>query len=110
DLLQGQFAAFVVQFLKPVEAVPAIPHHLAGLADVAELLGQLQKPRLHPNDLLLLSHIVDLRPAGTNNDCQVKFELIHLSPTPTALSPVRRHFPPMASQSKKGLSGSPDRP
>src|SRR5882672_8829907 len=33
--------------------------HLVGAGhDVAELLGQFQKPRLHPNDLLLLRHIV----------------------------------------------------
>ena len=54
DLLQRQFTAFVVQLLEPVEAVAAIPHHLAGLADVAELLGQLQQPDLRSDNLLLL--------------------------------------------------------
>ena len=58
DLLQRQLAAFVVQLLEPVEAVAAVPHHLAGLADVAELLGQFQQPDLHSDDLLLLGHVV----------------------------------------------------
>ena len=58
DLLQRQFAAFVVQLLEPVEAVAAVAHHLAGLADVAELLGQFQQPHLYPDDLLFLGHIV----------------------------------------------------
>src|SRR6516225_8904782 len=46
DLLQCQFAAFVVELLEAVEAVAAIAHHLAGLADIAELLGQLQQTEL----------------------------------------------------------------
>src|SRR5258707_853544 len=46
DLLQRQLAAFVIEFLKAVEAVAAIAHHLAGLADIAELLGELQEPNL----------------------------------------------------------------
>jgi hypothetical protein len=41
DLLQRQLTTLVVQFLEPVEAVPAIAHHLACLTDVAELLGKL---------------------------------------------------------------------
>src|SRR5271167_1789572 len=32
--------------LEPVEAVPAIAHDLAGLADVAELFGQFEQARL----------------------------------------------------------------
>src|SRR5439155_18134851 len=44
------------QFLEAVEAVPAIAHHLAGLADVPELLGQLQQPDLRSDNLLLLCH------------------------------------------------------
>ena len=35
--LQRQFPAFVIEILEPVEAVPAVAHDLAGLADVAEL-------------------------------------------------------------------------
>src|SRR5436190_24175011 len=58
DLLQCQLAAFVVQLLEPIEAVPAVPHHLAGLADIAELFGQLQQTHLHPDNLLLLRHVV----------------------------------------------------
>ena len=42
DFLQGSFAALVVELLEPVEAVAAVIHHLAGLADIAELLGELQ--------------------------------------------------------------------
>src|SRR5205807_8255424 len=49
DLLQGQLAAFVVQLLEAIEAVPAVAHHLAGLADIAELLGELQQSDLRPN-------------------------------------------------------------
>src|ERR1700757_1853510 len=56
DLLQRQLAAFIVQLLEAVKAVAAVPHHLAGLADVAELLGQFQQPDLGPDDLLLLRH------------------------------------------------------
>ena len=53
-----RLAAFVVQLLEPIEAVAAIPHHLAGLADIAELLGQLQQAHFRPNNLLLLRHVV----------------------------------------------------
>ena len=56
DLLQRQLAAFVVQLLEPVEAVAAVAHHLAGLADIAELLGQLQQADLGPDDLLFSRH------------------------------------------------------
>ena len=47
-ILQRQLTALVVQFLEPVEAV----HHLAGLTDVAELLGKLQQSNLGADDLL----------------------------------------------------------
>ena len=43
DFLQRQFAALVVELLEAIETVAAVAHHLAGLADVAELLGQLQQ-------------------------------------------------------------------
>jgi hypothetical protein len=56
DLLQGQLAAFVVQLLEAVKTVAAVAHHLAGLADIAELLGQLQQTELGSDDLLLLGH------------------------------------------------------
>ena len=56
DFLQRQLAALVVEFLEPVEAVAAVTHHLAGLADVAELLGELQQPNLGADDLLLSRH------------------------------------------------------
>ena len=54
QLLQGQFAAGVVEVLEPVEAVAAVAHHLAGLADVAELPGKLQQADLGADDLLFL--------------------------------------------------------
>ncbi len=42
DLLQRQLAAFVIEFLEAVEAVAAIAEHLAGLAHIAELPGELE--------------------------------------------------------------------
>src|SRR5204863_7186103 len=57
-LLQRQLAAFVVQLLEPIEAVAAVAHHLAGLADIAELLGQFQAPDLRSDNLLFLGHVV----------------------------------------------------
>ena len=38
----GPFAALVVELPEAVEAAAAVAHHLAGLADIAELLGKLQ--------------------------------------------------------------------
>ena len=49
-------AAFVVEFLEAVEAVAAVSHHLAGLAHIAELFGELQEPNLGADDLLLGRH------------------------------------------------------
>ena len=63
NLLQRQFAAFVVQLLEPVEAVAAVAHHLTRLAHIAELPGQFQQPDLRSDDLLFLGHVVRLRPA-----------------------------------------------
>jgi len=102
-LSQGQFAAFVVQFLEAIKAVARVAQHLAGLADIAELAGQLQQPNLRADDLLFLCHLRGLRPAGeraavparrqgphpahrlqpseTNTDCQIKSELEQL-PSP----------------------------
>ena len=56
QFLQRQFAPGVVKFLEAIKAVAAIAHHFAGLADVAELLGQLQQPNLGADDLLFLGH------------------------------------------------------
>jgi len=56
DLGKRQLTAFVIQLLEPVEAVATISHHLAGLADVAQLLGQFQHSDLRANDFLLLCH------------------------------------------------------
>src|SRR5439155_4440404 len=65
DLLQCQLAAFIVELLEAIEAVAAVPHHLASLADIAELLGELQQSDLRPNDLLLLCHfVISVPPKG----------------------------------------------
>jgi hypothetical protein len=61
---QRGFTALVVQILEAVEAVARITHHPTGLADVAELLGELQDADLGANDLLLLSHGGLLRSGG----------------------------------------------
>jgi hypothetical protein len=45
DLLQCQLAAFVVELVEEVKAVAALTHDLAGLADVAELLGKVQQSK-----------------------------------------------------------------
>src|SRR3954451_3378669 len=56
EFLQGEFAAGVVELLEAVETVARVAQHLAGLAHVAELLGQLQQAELGADDLLLLGH------------------------------------------------------
>jgi hypothetical protein len=56
QFLQRQFAACIIELLEAIETVAAVAHHLAGLADVAELLGQLEQPYLGANDLLFLGH------------------------------------------------------
>ena len=63
DFLQRQFAAFVIQLFEAIEAVATVAHHLASLADVAELLGQLQQSDFGADDLLFGRHGV-LRCAG----------------------------------------------
>ena len=74
DLLQGGFAARLVQFLEAVEAVAAIAHHLAGLGDIAELLGQFQHADLRL--MIFWSVVIVLTPfvkGRTLPDCQIKF-------------------------------------
>src|ERR1700758_2433317 len=56
DLLQRQLTTVVVEFLEPVKAVAAVAHDLAGLADVAELLGKFKQPNLRTDDLLFGRH------------------------------------------------------
>jgi hypothetical protein len=56
NLPQRSLAASIVQFLESVEAVARVTHHATGLADVAELPGQLKYADLGTNYLLLLSH------------------------------------------------------
>ena len=57
QLLQRHLAAGVVQLLEAVEAVARVAHHLAGLADVAQLLGELQQPHFAADDFLVLGHV-----------------------------------------------------
>jgi hypothetical protein len=64
DLLQRQLAAFVVELLEAIEAVPTVAHHLAGLAHVAKLLRQFQQADLRPDDLLCLRHVAVSVAAG----------------------------------------------
>ena len=54
NLLQGEFAAFVVKLLKAVEAIAQIAEHLAGLAHIAKLPGKLQQANLGFDNLLFL--------------------------------------------------------
>src|SRR5262249_740481 len=67
DLLQRQFPAAVVELFEAIKAVPAIAHHLAGLADIAELLGEFQQPDFRTNDLLFRRH-VPVRRGGALRD------------------------------------------
>src|SRR3977135_2243427 len=56
DLLQRQLAAFVIEILEAVEAIAAIAEHLAGLAHIAKLPGELQQAHLSFDNLLVLRH------------------------------------------------------
>src|SRR3982074_1506852 len=56
DLLQRQLAAFVIEILEAVEAIAAIAEHLAGLAHIAKLPGELQQAHLSLDNLLVLRH------------------------------------------------------
>ena len=72
QLLQRQFAAGVVKLLETIETVAAIAHHFAGLADIAELFGQLKQAHLGADDLLFLGHrrcpLETPRPGAANPD------------------------------------------
>src|SRR5215204_2438120 len=56
QLLKRQLASGLVEILEAIEAVARVPHHLAGLAHVAKLPGELQQAQLGADDLLFLSH------------------------------------------------------
>jgi hypothetical protein len=77
---QRQLAALLVEIAEPVKAISTIPHHLAGLTDAAELLGQLQQPNLATDDLLFARHAA----------------LLCFSPPRIRLAPTRRHMVPTA--------------
>src|SRR5690606_21976337 len=53
---ERQIAALLVELLEAIEAVAAVSHDPAGLADAAELLGQLQEADLRLDDLLFRRH------------------------------------------------------
>jgi hypothetical protein len=92
DFLQGSFAALVVELLEPVEAVAAVIHHLAGLADIAELLGELQQANLGADDLLFSRHgVLQCADAG-------RFA------TPTALRPCSARDSPWGQDTSVILS------
>jgi hypothetical protein len=97
QFLQGELAAGLIKLLEAIEAVARVAHHLAGLADIAELLGQFQQPDLHADDLLLVRHggVLSnaeagrcaprplrarprLMPQPNDTVCQVKSKLLHL--------------------------------
>jgi hypothetical protein len=42
--LQRQFSACIIELFEAIETVAAVAHHFARLANVAELLGQLEQP------------------------------------------------------------------
>src|SRR3954452_6450187 len=56
QLLERQLASGLVEILEAIEAVARVAHHLAGLAHVAELPGELQQAQLGADDLLFLGH------------------------------------------------------
>ena len=81
DLLQRQLAAFLVQLLEAIEAVPRVAHHLPGLGNATQHLGQLQQSNLVLNDFLIgaPADISSLAPAGAfYRKIQIKSWLGHL--------------------------------
>src|SRR5215470_4255207 len=88
NFLQRQFATFIVQILETVKAVAAVAHHLAGLADIAELLGKLQQANLCSDDLLLLRHIAISVPPEGGSRSQLG---VRTAPRPPA--PLRKPTP-----------------
>lgn len=67
NLLEGRFAAGLIQLLKAVEAISAIAHLRTGFRHVAELLRQFQHPYLRLDDLLLRRHRPHSFPEGENS-------------------------------------------
>ena len=56
EMLEGGFTACLVEFLKSIETVTALPHQLTGFGDIVELLRQFQHAGFHLDDLLLRRH------------------------------------------------------
>src|ERR1700730_11119652 len=103
DLLQRQLAAFVIEILEAVEAIAAIAEHLAGLAHIAKLPGELQQAHLSLDNFLVLRHRwcphkrprpgspqpwpaprpprLSLPPYDTQ--CRIKYQLVHLRKSST---------------------------
>jgi hypothetical protein len=73
-----------------IEAIAAVPHHLAGLAEVAELLDQFQQPDLGPDDLLVNGRVwgcAEWAKLETDvSEIKVTFRILPEYPTP--------NFPP----------------
>jgi hypothetical protein len=90
DLLQGGFAAFVVEFPESIKAVAAVAHDPARLRDIAELLGQLQQSYFRPNYFLFRRHRPRFPFSGAedfNCYCQIKSRFLHVSiPVPSYLA------------------------
>lgn len=45
-LVEGRLTTGLVEFLVPVEGVPAVTHDMAGMGNMAQLPGQLQEAQL----------------------------------------------------------------
>ena len=58
DLIEGGLAPLLVEFLVPVEGVPAVTHDLAGLGHIAKLPSQFQQAQFGLQHFFLLrSHL-----------------------------------------------------
>src|SRR6202011_2067396 len=127
DLLQRQLAAFVIEILEPVEAIAAIAEHLAGLAHIAKLPGELQQAHLSLDNLLVLRHRwcphkrprpgspqpwpaprpprLSLRPYDTK--CRIKYQLVHFILACANVLSVGISFPPLCDPFKQRRSPRP---
>jgi hypothetical protein len=58
QLHQRRLATGLIEFLEAIKAVAGIAHDLAGLADIAQLLGQFQKADLGFDNLLCVRNLM----------------------------------------------------
>jgi hypothetical protein len=56
DLAQRVLATRLIQLFEPIEAVAAVPHDLAGLGHVSQLLGEIKDADFGLDDFLLSRH------------------------------------------------------